>query len=251
MPDRMCGAVRRWLIGRDPDTPSLTPHEVVRHTETCRPCQGALALLIAAQASEPPPAIGCGACLGRLDAFSDCERQHGIVAAIERYPAVWWHLWTCGACAEVYHLTGALIEAEERAVLPPIAAALPASRRQPQISIEIPVSRQYLRRVVVPHVALGPAWNDDDDPMLVAEELVQEYRIALYIRPSGGERWSLALTVIPPLVGKVLIRLGDERFQARFDQDGEAHVDDVPVALLMKARGPDMQIAITGDDEEA
>ena len=247
MADTTCQKVRQWLS--ECDAPRLPPPDVMRHAQGCRACQGALALLFVAQASVQPTAISCAACQRQLDALIDCESKRGSLAASQRHLAAWWHIWTCEACAEVYHLTVALIEAEQRAMLPPLAAALPTASRQPHISIQIPVSRQFLRRVVAPHVALGDPWNDDDETMLVAEELVQEYRIALYIRPSGGERWSLAITVVPPLTGKVLIRLGDDRFQARFDQDGEAQVEDVPVALLMQAGGPDMQINITGEDE--
>jgi len=130
-------------------------------------------------------------------------------------------------------------------------SALPGARRQPRIAIELPVPRQFLRQVVAPHAALGRPWLDGDDPLLVDEDLVQEYRIALYIRPRGGERWGLSVTTVPPLAARVRIRLGDDLFQARFDGQGEAHLDNVPIALLRAARGPDMQIAITSDDDTA
>lgn len=104
---------------------SLLPdpnNATILHISACPRCRGALALLI----SELDPALRpplldtpCERSLPDLPAFVDAERGSPVTAA-SRYPHVWWHLYTCAACAEVYELTHTLLAADRRDDLPPL-----------------------------------------------------------------------------------------------------------------------------------
>ncbi|MBC8076164.1 MAG: hypothetical protein H7Y32_08845, partial [Chloroflexales bacterium] len=130
--------MRHWIGGSERNGSLAPPFALGAHVLGCSTCRGAVFALLATLAPHQHPApIACIACQRRLDGFIDCERQHGSGAALKRDPAVWWHLWTCSTCAEIYHLTTTLIDAEAQGALPPIASALPGARRRPRIAIEL------------------------------------------------------------------------------------------------------------------
>ncbi len=198
----------------------------------------------------PPDELTCDACQDSLDAYIDCERRHGHAVALQRYPQIWWHLWGCVDCAEVYHMTNALLEAQDQHELMPIPLAPPpAARRLRLPTLNLP--RAFLHSVFGPQLALGTAWGGVDDGMLVAEEERDGYHIAVSVQQRGAAHWSIGVAVAPPVAGWAAISFGELRFRAPFDQDGRAMITTVPVELLADRAGPAMLVTIEADDSGA
>jgi hypothetical protein len=243
MADENCAATRRWLAEGDPAPP---PADLAAHVAGCARCRGALAATLAGLIGPPPPAdAGCAACEEDLPAALDLERAQGASAAARRYPHVWWHLWTCADCAEIYQATASLLDAEAVGLIdaPPRLAAAPAPALR--------LARSFLHQVFAPHAALGPAWGDDAEPMLVAEDDLPGCRIAIYVSQTAADRWTIELQVNPPIQGDVVIAFGASIFRARLDAGRSARIGGLPTELLTNRAGPDMLISIErggGDD---
>src|SRR5215207_2811867 len=98
MPEQQCEAVWRWLRQSEPAAlPAPPSAELVAHVASCPACRGLLAA-VAANLLRVPLVQGellCADCQEALDGYIDCERRHGLAAAVQRYPQVWWHLWVC------------------------------------------------------------------------------------------------------------------------------------------------------------
>lgn len=96
-----CAATQEWLAGAAQSREATPPEALVQHSAGCPRCRGAL-VVIAADLLCPPQAceaIGCAECEDQLAAFADCEHSAGLNAAIQRFPAVWWHLLVCPECS--------------------------------------------------------------------------------------------------------------------------------------------------------
>ena len=276
MSDQQCEAVRRWLRQNEPSAlPAPPPFELAAHVAGCPACRGLLAA-VAANLLRVPSARGdlrCDECQAALDGYIDCERRHGVAAAVQRYPDVWWHLWVCEDCAEVYQLTNALVDAEEQVALPIPLAQAPAPRawhaRLPTppfpstpplsasgflragVGIRLQLPRAFLHAVFAPHAALGGSWSGGDDNSLFAEEQLEGYHIALHVRQRGAKHWGIGIAVTPPLSGWAVLSFGELRFRAPFDQHGQALIAGIPLELLKDRAGPDMLMTIELHDTHA
>lgn len=95
-------------------------HDLVEHVAGCDVCKGALLLLMAELLHARPEVeeLDCPACEQQLAAFLELELDEGYAAAVQAYPRVAWHLWTCPDCAELGRLTRALLEAQRGGDLP-------------------------------------------------------------------------------------------------------------------------------------
>lgn len=251
MPDQRCEAVRRWLRQGDRAvSPAPPPTELAEHMAGCARCRGLLITVAAELMHIPAPgdALPCATCQATIDVYIDCERQHGVAVALRRYPQIWWHLWVCTDCAEVYQFTNALLDAEDAQMLPPITVALmPQRPMQPLRWPTIQLPRVYLHTVFAAQATLGTAWNGDDDQLLFAEEAFDTYHIALHIQLGGTTAWNVTITVTPPVAGWAVISLGATVYRALFDQHGAAIIREVPRALLSEHMGPDMLVTIEHD----
>lgn len=238
-----CAALRAWLTQSQALHPP--PAELAAHVAGCANCRGALAALLAELAlpGGTPAPLPCANCQEALPAFADMARARGERAAIERYPAVWWHLWTCEDCADDYRLILALAAAEAAGALAPLPLATPAL---PQIHLP----RSFLYGALAPHAALGAHWGGGDDELLVAEEQQAGYQIAVLVQPRN-DAWLVGVTVAPPLAGWVIARFHTQIFRAPLDANGVAHFTDVPADLLTGAAGPDLTITIEPDAHAA
>ena len=254
MSDQQCEAVRRWLRQSEPSAlPAHPPSEFVAHVASCPACRGLLAA-VAANLLRVPLVQGdllCPDCQEALDGYIDGERRHGLAAAVRRYPQVWWHLWVCVDCAEVYQLTNALVDAEQQLVLPIPIAVVP---ERPAWYMRLPkfqLPRAFLHSVFAPQAALGVAWSGADHESLFAEEQLEGYHIALHVRQRSGTYWGIGIAVTPPLAGWAVLSFGELRFRAPFDQHGQAVITEVPLELLTDRAGPDMLMTIEPHDTPA
>jgi hypothetical protein len=254
MPDQRCEAVRRWLRQNEPSAlPAPPPSELAAHVVGCSACRGLLAA-VAADLLRVPSARGdlrCADCQEALDGYIDCARRHGFAAAVQRYPDVWWHLWVCVDCAEVYQLTNALVDAEEQVPMPIPLAVAPERRAWHARWPRLQLPRAFLHGVFAPYAALGGAWSGGDDESLFAEEQLEGYHIALHVRQRGVKHWGIGIAVTPPLSGWAVLSFGELRFRAPFDQHGQAVITEIPLELLIDRAGPDMLMTIEPDGDRA
>ena len=244
MEGQNCKRVRRWLRQQDPDdSVALPPLDISDHVADCPVCRGALTTLMATLLHSSPEADAVSACVNPQDmaAYIDIERNEGALAAFQRYPHVWWHLWTCRECAETYHLTGMLLDAEEAGALMP----LPFLQPEPPVQLRLPnplhLGRAFITQVFGHQLLLGPAWGGDNEEFVLSEEDSAEYHVCLSVQQHNST-CELILTVKPPIPGQAVVSIGSAVFRASFDTIGKAVFDTIPTDLLTTADGPDLTI---------
>ncbi|NTW02401.1 MAG: hypothetical protein HGA19_14170, partial [Oscillochloris sp.] len=94
--------------------------EAVAHIQGCARCRHALHLLSESLGLPPAitiPAYTCVTCQSQLASYIDRELSDPIAAA-QAFPGIWWHLWSCPDCAEVYRMTHMLLEARRSGEIP-------------------------------------------------------------------------------------------------------------------------------------
>jgi hypothetical protein len=253
MLENHCDSVGRWLRqGDQAPFPATPPADLVEHVAGCAICRGMLAAVAAELmgARISPAELACDICQDDIDAYIDCERRHGHAVALQRYPGIWWHLWGCVDCAEVYHMTNTLLEAQDQQELKPIPLAPPLPTRTLHWpALKLP--RTFLHSVFGPQLALGTAWGGAGDEMLFAEEERDGYHIAVSVQQRSGAHWSIGVAVAPPVAGWAAISFGELRFRAPFDQQGQAMITTVPFELLTDRAGPAMLVTIEADETSA
>jgi hypothetical protein len=235
-----CDDVRSWLTQREQAPP---PAELCEHVAACPNCRGALALLLASQAL-PETAIACDEADELLAAFVEYERASGAMAAAQRYPDVWWHLWTCSECAQTYAIMSTLVAAAESAALPalPLLARLAAPQRPALPRLRL--ARDFLHALFGPHLALGNAWGPGDDAPLIAEAAADGYHISVHVRVATTDGWDVIVLVAPPMTGQALLTCGELMLRATLNERGEGLIRAVPLELLAGAEGPELLVAI-------
>ena len=222
--------------------------DVREHISICPVCRVALALITALDLPSVPEPIRCQRCQEDLPDFIDVERAEGPGRALQVYPNVWWHLWSCATCLEVYAMAKALIDAEQHGELKlPAIAPRPAER----IVHVLRLTRQFLNIALPPQLA--PARGSSDGPLVISEGPAPGgARFTISVEAQRRGNWRVAVQVTPAPAGELILTLGTAVFRARFDTSGRASVPDVPATLLTAVNGPDMVVdiapdAVTGD----
>lgn len=65
----------------------------------------------------------CGQLRSELAQFIDLRAKSSLQAATT-YARLWWHLWTCAECAEIYLAALVLADATAKNDLPPLPSSL-------------------------------------------------------------------------------------------------------------------------------
>ncbi len=235
-----CTDILTWL--RQPvlaDQIAPPPADLVAHVSRCAVCRGVLAALVVDLLQTDPEslAMACTACQDDLAAFIDIERSQGSAAALASYPAVWWHLWTCATCAETYHLTNVLLDAEETGEM----TELPLHAPRHPIYEPVYLSRSFLQQALVGQTILGETWGEADMLVLVDEERAG-YRLCVSIQPDSIDTWTMMVTVTPAIAGAVIVQCGPATYHAVLSAAGEAVLASLPAAVLLNATGPDIVV---------
>lgn len=238
--DHNCQQVAAWTTHGDWATRLRIPlAELVAHVAQCSDCQQRLLILAA---DVKPQTIACATCEDDLAAYIDIERDEGRVAAVRTYPAVWFHLWSCLSCLELYTGILVLLQAEVAGTIAPLSLGSVRSRIRLK-SLLVP--RPIFRSAVAIQTQLGTAWGGEDEDDALFDTDDSGYHISLDVRRQYGE-WYVLVKLIPTMVGVVVITVGDTTFRALIDPHGKATVGPIPPYLLSAAHGPDMAIAIEG-----
>lgn len=230
---------------------TLPSSSLVEHIATCDLCRGALMLLFAELLPIPPEAryTDCAPCQRDLAAYVDQEATAGIATAVQLYPHVWWHLWICPVCAEMYRLMRVLAEATQEGTLMPLPIMYPVSR--PQLIHTFTLSRRLLNRVLpVQSSPRGVMRGSNAHRMLLAEEAFAGYQINLSVQRQPDDNWCVLVTVIPPAVGWLMVTLGEVILRARIDGRSGSILADVPSALLTTIDGPDLIVGVELETED-
>jgi hypothetical protein len=241
-------AQARQLLHRDLQTGKVAGSlsEVREHLSTCPICRTALTLITALDLSSVPEPISCQRCQEHLPAFIDVEREAGPGRALQVYPNIWWHLWSCATCLEIYDMATALVDAEQHGEL-----KLPAITHRPSERLihVLRLTRQFLN-LALPAPQVAVARGSDEGRLVISEGVAPGgARFTLSVEAQRRGNWRVAVQVKPAPAGELILTLGAAVFRARFDAFGRASVPDVPAALLTAVNGPDMVVDIAPDEQ--
>jgi hypothetical protein len=223
---------------------------LVAHMADCPACRGAFALL-AAEAVDLPSLgapISCRQCEVELAAFVEQEVEEGSAAAIRTYPHVWWHLWTCEDCAQIYSATRSYFMTEQFRAGASIGAVLPLTMSTLKPVLELRHDFLYRALTSIP-TQLRTRGGTSQSYVLVEQDQPDLQLMVSVQRQVNGE-WQIDVMHNPPPVGSLVLSLGTHHFRTRFNPQGRAVVHDVPSALLTGFEGPDLEVHIVFDTEE-
>jgi hypothetical protein len=243
-----CRGVAAWLQQgiRSPQW-HKPPAIVIDHISSCDHCRGGLFLLLTEmlQLQQPIAAITCNECQNRLATLVDLESVGNLASAARQLPDVWLHLWICADCWETYTTVQHLVAAERQGVLQHVRLNPPTAR------VQLPLTRitRALLRVVfpapsAPFSAAGVTRGDTPIDMVLDAQEESDPQFVISVRRSMERIWQVRVSITPPLVGWLLLTLGETQFRARFNAQGMAVVADVPEALLAAVDGPDMSVSV-------
>lgn len=241
----ICDHIREALLLTQTSnrTPQQTP-ALAQHLACCAECRAFRRHVFAMlRPNAPEPEVGHEACQADLAAYVDLSLDAGARDAAAAYPHVWWHLWDCAACATVFVQTTALARAERTGALPPLPIAKPPVRRR--VIGRLAVTPQAVARVVQMRVQFGAAYGSGDDVLLdESEDEGHSFQLSLRRAPNG--MWAVLVSVVPPVSGVAVVRIGGTSFQAPFDLNGVATIGDVPAELLRDGQ-PAILVAIEAE----
>jgi hypothetical protein len=206
--------------------PAQTP-ALAGHIAGCAECQALRrSVLDRLLPGVGAPADTCAAGEADLAIYIDTLLDQGSGAAARAYPHVWWHLWACADCADLFTQTAALAAAERSGALPPLPAA--SARR---VLGRLFVSSQVIEHFFQSRATLGVAYGSET-PIILDESEDDERSFQLSVRRQQDGGWQVLVSVIPPVAGVAVVTIGETTFQAPFGPLGLAEVDGVPAGLL-------------------
>jgi hypothetical protein len=247
-------SVQEAIQARNVIPPTST---VAEHIAGCTHCRGAL-LLLAAVVFEPPQLseeIDCALCREYLASYIDQELVD-IRAAVQMYPQVWWHMWSCVECAELYEFTRRLVDAERVGLLTPIPLPDPTAVAQPAASLplaELPIF--HLKRAFLFWAFSGqPAQprtgiEADEHEFVLFDGEASGHSVQLRVTQIPEQPWRITITITPPIAGWLTLTLDEFQRRIRFDRHGVAILSGIPAAALCSSDGPDLIGSVEPDIE--
>jgi hypothetical protein len=244
--------LREWLQhAASSDMAFLPPEDVCRTIARDAANRGMLALLMAELFDVTPmdTQISVQQCQDDLAAFIDLEASNGARAAIQAYPHVWWHLWIDPEFAEVYRLTISMNRAEQRGEMPALTLPeAPVRQHRHHVMAQINLRGAFLSRAFSTQTLLGAARGADTDTPLVVEEEESACTISLSVHKKPGDIPRLAITVTPPVEGRIVLVHGEKMLEAPFDAQGVAVIELLPTQFFPEHHDLDLIVRIEADD---
>lgn len=245
MIDHPCTQMRRWLD--KPYSSALPDPALSAHVAACPHCRGVLvglaADLVVALPQYPP---SCAALAEDLLAYVELEHAQGEMISARRYPAVWWHLWTCPDCALLAEDLALLLTAEAAGELeaPPLLRRnTPVPTAAPLARASLRIAQDFLHAFFAPQHVMGATWNGDDDQLFLVEETILGCHLVIHVQRERSDHWALEVSVEPPVAGVLVVRFAETVFRATFD-GGIARLGGIPAPLLLDRSEPDLLLTI-------
>lgn len=253
MAELLCADIRQWLLQAASTDGRMVPQPALcEHVAGCSLCRGALALVALGALGLPAiPEVNTEEhFVDDLAAFIDNEIEEGTLAAIRMYPHVWWHLWTCTECVEVYHITHSVLESEQAKkqhslAVDPVQISSIWSRQR-----VLKLGRPALHRALAPSSPAGVTRGNTGVSYVLAEEEFPEQYLTISVRRQPNNEWAVDVAVKPPPSGWLLLMLGSVQYRVRFNDQGNAVVPDVPYSLLTSPDGPDLEVGLELDADQ-
>jgi hypothetical protein len=245
-----CAQVRAWLDRDMQDQPEILT-QLLAHISTCATCQGALMLLVDEELGTPAlHEVVCEQFEEDLPAFM--EHDGPLLNAIRAYPHVWWHLYTCPDCHEMYELVHVLRDAEQAGVLTPPPHLRRVTPPRGQAMRLFSLSRQLLNASLQsPLLHSTNLRGEEDSESIIAEREVGDgLHVNLSVLAQADGDWRITVMTNPPAEGWLVLKLGITIFRSQFKPSGIAVISAVPDNLLREDDGPDLEVAIESDDME-
>lgn len=236
--------IQHWLRTQ-PDVAAQPPDALVEHVVGCAACRGTLLVLMTSLLGAPTPrGSSCKQCQQDLAPYIDAQIADGARWAVRVYPEVWWHLWTCLDCAEIYRLTLAIVSG--KAVLPELSVVVEQLGQALVTTrvwlLELP--RAILNLTFDPGPLLVPMGDDDDMSMVLLDREQDGYRMVLSVQPEDEGQWRALVEFYPPLAGTVNLELGLACYTETLDSQGQAQLHGLPSILLTALDGPRLRLRI-------
>ncbi|HEU4325451.1 MAG TPA: hypothetical protein VFS21_20065 [Roseiflexaceae bacterium] len=235
--------MQAWLLAQEGSPNAISDSSIVEHIATCASCQHTLLILMARLLDVPLEieTISCEQCQEDIAAYIDVEQSYGPRAAANRFPAVWWHLWTCPECVEVYQDTLDFLQADKGemrnalALKEPVLIELSVNLMPPQPQALVwssDLERAKIKNRVAAALYLQGTFGDSEDwPIL--SQTAGPYLVQMTVRQQGSG-WIGLVQVQPALSGQVALTIGDEILSADLDSDGHATIPALPLDRLVK-----------------
>lgn len=252
MTHRFCDELYLWLQHTIETNQCTQPSEQLHeHVADCPHCRGALLTLAAGALQLPPPpeTVDCGTCEADLSAFIELEELDPNRAA-QTYPMVWWHLWTCAECAEVYRLTKVLVTAQQNNELAPLpipSTSQSVLRKIQHETLEfLRLTRNYLHRALPqPRQFAAVMRGEDTEPtMISSRKSTTNLPVVVSVQEQQNDLWTILVETSLPEQSQLSVVFDNTRYPAIFDAAHNAFVAEVPGALLTQEAGPDLVLEL-------
>lgn len=245
---QMCDHLRTWLLTQTHNPTALPPEQLIAHITSCATCRGQLVLLMTEIVGVPLhiQGISCERCQRDLPAYIDMEAHTDLRLAVQTFPEIWWHLWTCEECAETYRV---IVEIGKQQVpseiLRPMVVHTPNVDR-PAWLFEL--SRTLLNHFFQTQVRLGVAWGEHNGDAVVLEEVADDHEITFSLQRDTNNGWKGVIRITPPITGRVGITIGTHTLVTTLSVEGVASVLLLPNNLIEAADGPSISVFIEPDE---
>lgn len=232
MQEHTCQDIQQSLeLVLSPSAAAVPTRSMSLHVTGCDACQTVLEQLYVRLTGEVPPVRDCEPCQADLAAYIDLLLNDGAATAAQELPHVWWHIWQCAECAETFELTLALINAETRGQIMPLASVFRAEEKPAPILKTFLVRPAVVARLFSAHQMLGIAYGSGDE-IVVAEEPGDDYNFQISVQRAQGGDWTVTVTIEPQVSAAVLLTVGASIYRALFDERGRAVVYGISAADL-------------------
>ena len=243
-------AMHHFAVAISHGNPALLNENTRRHLSECPLCRAGILFTLRASNLAPRPApASCDECQADLPAFIDLE-QRDPAAAPQTYPGVWWHLWTCPDCSDIYAITRALLDARE-----PCHWAMHQPGESQQVGWLLPICIAHsdvLLLLPKPSNTRLTVRGPDRRHALFDEPIdtAALHQCTVWATQLDDESYQIDVESTEPLRCAVELRCGDMWLRADFDAEGWASLGALPARLLTEAEGPDLNLVFVDPKSE-
>lgn len=245
-----CEEVGLWLQGSLGYEQSTLLSRLRKHAVSCSRCRSMLFLTHFELMGRPQPQyrfISCDVCQNDLAAYIDIMQDQGERAAAQLYPHVWWHLWTCEECLEIFEETLTLAQHFRFNPIISFNNIIPAvtCKENAQIVPKTLILPRHIMAMTFNNIRdRGSNRGESDELMLYEFEEFEDGPVSVDLVEIHEQDCDLRVVLSSASQGRAQLELGEHCFEATFDAQGRATFSEVPIALLSNMDGPDLVFSL-------